>query len=329
MESRGPAALPIHRIPVPTPFPVGPVNAYLIDAVPLTLVDSGPKTDEAWAALRQGVEAVGHRIEEIRRLVLSHPHHDHAGLAQTIQKVSGCSVYAHSTDQRRLMGASGEWDRIVAFVLEACRRAGVPGRYVVALEVGFRVMGQYGEPIDAVEGLDEGDRVAFSDTALAVLHTPGHAPGALSYWQPEGRVLFSGDTLLPNISSNAIIEPDPARFRRRTLLEYIATLKRLASLSVGWVLPGHGEEMGGSGDVLSPLVAKRLALYERRASEILELVRQGMGRPWDLVEKLFPDLDPPHVFLGVSEVVGHLDLLADRGQVRFEGQDGPWRVEPV
>ena len=96
------------------------------------------------------------------------------------------------------------------------------------------------------------------------------------------------------------------------------------------MLPGHGEEFGAAEpgeDAVSPLVAQRLDFYDRRAGQILALVRQGVTTPWEMVRRLFPDLDPGYVFLGVSEVVGHLDLLADRGEVVFEGQEGTWRVE--
>ena len=323
------APFPVHRVTVPTPFAVGPVNAYLIGAEPLTLVDCGPGTDEAWRGLRAGVEAAGHRLENIRRLVLTHPHHDHAGLARRVQDISGCSIYGHSLDHPRLRDEPGEWDAFVGFLLEGCRRAGVPVRYRVALDLGLQGFRQYADPIDRLEPLGEGDGLAFRGFRLAVLHTTGHARGALCLWESGSRCLISGDTVLPGISSNAILEPSPRGFRQRTLLEYVKTLKRLAGLAVRWVLPGHGDELGepqGNEDVLAPLVAQRLDFYERRAREILELVDQGIERPWDIVMRLFPDLDPSYAFLGVSEVVGHLDLLADRGDIEFEGQEGEWRA---
>lgn len=309
-----------HPIPIPTPFPVGPVNAYLLGPSPMTLVDCGPRTEEAWEALCAGLKAAGRRVEELERLILTHPHHDHAGLARRLRGASGCPVYAHPVDHARLLDEPGEWDRIAGFLTEVCRRAGAPPEALRDLEAGFARLPAYTEPLDEVSALGEGDTLRVGDRTLAVLHTPGHARGALCLWEPSERVLLSGDTLLRHISSNAILEPGHGAFREETLLRYRETLGRLSSLRPAAVLPGHGDPMGEVGD----LIRRRLALHEHRAARIRTLVEEGLSRPWQVAERLFPGFPSSQAFLVVSEVVGHLDLLAERGRVCFEGQEGPW-----
>ncbi len=301
---------------------MGDVNAYLILGEPLTLLDSGPSTEEAWAALGAGVEAAGCRLERVRRLLLTHPHPDHAGLAGRVQAVSGCAVLAHPVDHGRLLGDEVEWRRIVAFHAEVARRAGAPPEVVGRLEGDLGRIPGYVTAPSAVEALDEGDGVVFDDGRLEVLHTPGHARGALCFWDFGGRVLFSGDSLLPHISSNAILEPDRDGFRQRSLLLYRETLRRLAALEPSVVLPGHGEPMGDPGE----LIHRRMALYDARAARIRSLVEEGLHRPWEIAVRLFPQAGRGFAQLALSEVVGHLDLLAERGQVRFEGVEGPWEV---
>ncbi len=319
----------IHRIPVPTPFYVGDVNAYLLEGPPLTLVDTGPLTDEAWAALEGGIRSAGFPVDAVGRLVLTHPHHDHSGLARRVRRAAGCPVYAHPVDHDRLLDRPGEWNAIAGFLGETCRRAGAPGWAAEAVLAGLEVLSGYTEPLDAVQPLDEGAVVAVDATRLRVLHTPGHARGALCFWEPDTGTLLSGDTLLPTISSNAILEPGRhGRFRERTLVAYLATLERLRSLAPRRLLPGHGEVLDG-GEDLDRLVAGRLAFHRARADEIMGLVRAGARTPWEISQHLFPDPDPAFLFLVVSEVVGHLDLLADRGAVAFGGQDGPWIVAPA
>ncbi|MFU8857294.1 MAG: MBL fold metallo-hydrolase [Deferrisomatales bacterium] len=313
-----------HRIPVPTPFPVGPINAYLLGPSPVTLVDCGPRTDEAWGALCSGLEAAGCPVECVARLVLTHPHHDHAGLARRVRDASGCRVYAHPADRGRLLDEPGEWERIAGFLVEVCRRAGAPPEVLGHLQAGFAALPAYAEPLDEVFTLGEGDSLHQGDRALAVLHTPGHARGALCLWDFGGRVLLSGDTLLAHISSNAILEGGEGAFRERTLLRYRETLDRLSALDPEVVLPGHGEPFGG----VAELVRRRRALHESRAARLRSLVGQGLSTPWELAQRLFPALPAGQAFLAVSEVVGHLDLLAERGEVAFDGQDGPWTVHP-
>lgn len=310
----------LHRIPIPTPFPVGPVNAYLLGPEPLTLFDCGPKTQEAWEALRAGLEAAGFGVEDVERLVLSHPHQDHAGLARRVGEVSGCRVYAHPADHARLRGLPGVWERISGFLVEACRRAGAPDEVLGGLEAALARLPAYTEPLDAVAPLNEGDVLEVGGGRFQVLHTPGHARGALCLWEAKQSTLLAGDTLLPRVSSNAILEPAAGVFRERTLLRYRETLTRLAGLAPAAVFPGHGEPLGDP----RGLVARRLALHDVRAAQIRRLVAEGCTRPWQIAGRLFPGLDPAQSSLAVSEVVGHLDLLAERGEVVFEGQDGPW-----
>ena len=88
----------MHVIPisVPTPFYIGPVNVYLIAEDPVTIIDTGPKTKEAVEALRAGLRAAGFRVSDIRRIVLTHAHEDHCGLARSIRdEAKDAEVFVH------------------------------------------------------------------------------------------------------------------------------------------------------------------------------------------------------------------------------------------
>src|SRR5215510_11572054 len=88
----------IHRISVPTPFYVGPVNVYLIEEDPLTLIDAGPRDDESIRALRSGLAKLGHKLSDIKRIVVSHAHADHYGLARVVVEESGATPFIHEWD---------------------------------------------------------------------------------------------------------------------------------------------------------------------------------------------------------------------------------------
>jgi len=94
------AGLPIDvdhviQIELPTPFPVGPVNVYLIQAEKLTLVDTGPNTDQNWQLLNQALAKHGFSIRDIEQIVLTHHHVDHMGMLHRILQVHPVPVYGH------------------------------------------------------------------------------------------------------------------------------------------------------------------------------------------------------------------------------------------
>src|SRR5207245_4410160 len=96
---KGTFEMRLHRLELPTPFPVGPVNAYLLAGDPLTLVDTGPKTVEAQTALERGVAAAGARLGNIRRILLTHGHTDHPGNAAWAAQRSGAAMPRHGGER--------------------------------------------------------------------------------------------------------------------------------------------------------------------------------------------------------------------------------------
>src|SRR6476619_603777 len=83
-------------ISLPTPFYIGPVNVYLVADDPLTIIDTGPKTKEAIEALRAGLRKAGFRVSDLRRIVLTHAHEDHCGLAKSLRdEAKNADVLVH------------------------------------------------------------------------------------------------------------------------------------------------------------------------------------------------------------------------------------------
>ena len=88
------AAAGIHRLAIPTPFAVGRVNVYLIEDEPLTLVDAGPNSGTSFDELQRGVARLGHSLEDIELVILTHQHIDHLGLVSLVAAHSGADVAA-------------------------------------------------------------------------------------------------------------------------------------------------------------------------------------------------------------------------------------------
>jgi glyoxylase-like metal-dependent hydrolase (beta-lactamase superfamily II) len=321
----------LHAIEVPTPFPVGPVTVYLADAPgePLTLIDTGPRTAETRAALEDGLARLGHSVPDLERIVVTHAHADHFGLAADLVDLSRAQVLTHPWNIPSLGDYEGDSHRRVAFYSELLRQAAVPAEAMAGLSLVTRGMRGFAREVPVTVALDEGDSLPLAGRNWQVLHTPGHASGLICLYDATSRTLISNDHLLADISSNPVIEPPPPGHleRLRSLVLYEESLQRVAAMDVVQALPSHGPIVHD----VAELVRQRLAFHERRLARVLDALRNGACTTWDVTQSLFPGRSPLDTFLAVSEVIGHLDMLEMRGKITTTTSEGVilWKLAPA
>jgi glyoxylase-like metal-dependent hydrolase (beta-lactamase superfamily II) len=317
----------LYQIVVPTPFPVGPINTYFSTdpAGPLTLVDTGPRTDEARAALERGLNTLGYTLADVECIIITHAHSDHYGLAGDIAHVSGASVFSHAHNRPQLEDDGAESAKRGAFYKDELIKAGVPDDVRTTI---FRMLGgtrNFASSVSRVHNLDEGDEVQLAGQSWQVLFMPGHTAGLICLYQPEIRLFLSNDHLLRDISSNPIFEP-PLRGqtqRRRSLVDYIASLERTAAMSIAITWPGHGDAIYDH----RALIEERLAFHHRRADKIIAALQNSPQTVFALSQAIFAKLNPTDFFLAISEVLAHLEWLEERAVVTSDIDNGRvfWR----
>lgn len=308
----------LHTFSIPTPFPVGPVNIYLAEGDPLTLVDVGPRYDPARKSLGKALAGCGYRAADLQRIILTHTHADHCGLAAELVRASGAEVLTHTANLPWL--ANGGDAHRQAFYGEAMGWAGVPAEVLTDLAKMRRDASRFAEPVIPDHVVTNGDVLQLGNEGWQVLHTPGHSGGLVCLYQPQRRLLISSDHLLADVSSNPIIEPPlPGETGRpRRLVEYMAQLRRVAEFDVALALPGHGPLITDH----RVLISERLAFHEARARRILEVMGDDARTVHEIATVLFSDLDPVNYFLAISEVIGHLQWLEVEGWVAHAEQGG-------
>jgi glyoxylase-like metal-dependent hydrolase (beta-lactamase superfamily II) len=306
-----PGELPLRRIVVPTPYAVGPANVYLLDAEPVTLIDCGPDTPTAEAALFRELAEAGRSPEDVARVIVTHGHPDHFGLAHRFQELAGARVLVGELDLPKLVQDPSMLTATGALLLAE----GMPMEEIMAVgERGRRMRGRP-PPIAGAEGLPGGTVVEFdSGLALEVLHLPGHTAGHICLVHRASGILFSGDTLILHVTPNPLLEPDPQdpSERRRALLEYVESLDRLAALPLGVVYPGHGEPITDPHE----LIQRTRRHHRDRAADLAARLGPDPKTGWQLANELFPNVEGFDNFLAVSEVVAHMDLLVEDGRAR-------------
>lgn len=314
----------IHQLSIPTPFQVGRVNAYLIEDSPLTLVDSGPNSGKALDELEQALQARGHRVEDIELLIITHQHLDHFGLASILARRSGAEVAALDALAPLLADYRRETNLDDQFAERMMLEHGIPPEVVTALRSVSASFRGWGHAVDVTRPLTDGSEVVLAGRSLRVLHRPGHSPSDTVFLDESNSILIAGDHLISHISSNPLLaRPLGAHGeytgpRPHALITYLESMRATREMDLGVVLPGHG------GSILDhvALIDERMALHRRRAEKIGRLIAEHPSTAHEIAQELWGNVAVTQAYLTLSEVLGHVDLLAQEGRVAEERTDG-------
>jgi len=305
----------IEKLIIPTPFPVGPINIYLVVDDPITLVDTGPKTDEAINALREQLRKLGFKTEDVKRVVLTHTHEDHCGLAGMLQRESGARVYVHEWEFQNI--SNHRHTRVNPDLL---KRAGVPGEELERMASRYQLIHQFADAVEDVEAYRDEQEFVFATGALRVIHTPGHTPGSSCLLRESNRLVLAGDTILKNITPNPVLNCDPIDPNRRfpSLGEYLVSLARIRALAPTLLKTSHGDDVTDYEEHFHRLIRH---IHDRLAKVISLVPKQGITG-WEVSKLMFPKASDINRFLAVSEAVANLDLAVAEGELRMELNDG-------
>ena len=153
--------------------------------------------------------------------------------------------------------------------------------------------------------------VPVGDGALRAVHTPGHAPDHLCFFDETGGTLFSADLVVPG--TTVVI---PAS-HGGSLSQYLASLRRVQALAPARMLPAHGEPIDDPQAILRAYLDHR----QRREDQIVGALRAGARRPEAIVDRLYDGLAPALRGMARESVVAHLVKLAEEGRARADGPE--------
>ena len=313
-------------ISVPLPH-IGSVNAWLLKGEPLTLVDTGPRGDEALTALEAGLSREGVRLEDIELVLGTHHHLDHIGLAATIQRRSGARVAVLDATAAYVERYTEHTAMDRRFSRALMERHGVPAAVVAGTEAFWEYLREGAERFDPDVRLRDGDQILAGGRGLRVRARPGHSTTDTLFVDERERIAFVGDHLLAGISSNTEIYPalQPDGTRPRTRIEYLNNLRRTAVMPLRRLLTGHGRPV----DAHARLIDSRLEEHRGRCRRIAAILADGPLTAFSIAGGLWPVsiLHEQPLFV-IWEVLGHLDLLMDAGMAGERvGDDGQSRFE--
>ena len=307
------------RLRLPLPWPGVPhCNAWAIGAGSgVMLIDTGMHEPGSLAGLERALDQVNLRIEHVRLLASTHAHSDHWGQAAPIRERAGCEFWLHPRHEHATRGAEDP-ESALRRRIEVGRQSGVPEEALARYAERLR------ELPSGVARAIEPDRELVKGVVLdsdlgpwSVYETPGHAPSHVCLFQPDRRLLISGDHLLGRISLYYDYgwSPDPVG-------EFLRSLDVVDGLDARLALAGHGRPFV---DVHGHVEANRRLVHERLEA-VLGSLAAGPRTAVEISPEVYGEpLTEVNAGWLLAQTLCYLRHLELGGRVQREDEER-WRV---
>ena len=319
---RGERVLPgVYRLRLPLPWPGVPhCNAWAIAAGDgVVLFDTGMHEPGSLAHLERALGMCNLRLENVRLVVCTHAHSDHYGQAAPTVSRAGCELWMHPNYQH-ILSMAEDPDAALARRLEVARQSGVPEEPLrrFASQRGKQNPG-IAEVLAPDRELVEGVKIDTDLGEWVTYQTPGHAPSHVCLFQPERRLLISGDHLLGRISLyfDYGYSPDPVG-------EFLHSLDVTQELGARLCLPGHGRTFT---DVQAHIEGNRTLINER-LQKVGEALEEGPLTAFEIVPRVYgQELSQLNAHWLLSKVLCYLTHLSITAAVqKIPGDPERWSL---
>ena len=304
----------IFQVQLPLPFPLRIVNCYVLrDGDGWTIIDTGINYPAGRAAWQVALAKLEIAPKMIRRIILTHAHPDHYGMAGWLAEQSGASVQLAPLEQAFARTAWHAGAANEQAIVDFFQARGMPAELAERIRYSMAETRAMTAPWPATSTIEPGEALRIGGRSFQVIATPGHSDQHLVFYCAEDRLLLCGDAVLikitPNISLWPHGRPDP-------LADFLQSLDRLAALHVDLALPGHGPLIHAFG--------QRLAELRAHHHERLELMEQATGdgaTAFTICTTVFPTtaLSPHQLRFAMAETLAHLEYLVGVGRLERAG----------
>jgi glyoxylase-like metal-dependent hydrolase (beta-lactamase superfamily II) len=316
------------------PLPIGvhgieTVNCYVLaDGNSVTLVDCGiwraGPSDDGLAVLRQGLRSAGYELADVSRIVVTHAHIDHYGLAGRIMEDTGAQLWMHALTDLDCEKYRHP-DTAIARRRDTYTDHGLPPEELPSVAHGLQDWMPYlHSVVEASTRLRGGETIPIGGRDWEVIHTPGHSTGHVCLWSPDLQVVLSGDHLLPGVTPPVTFERG---FDADPLRSYLESLQRIEKLRPVRVLPGHGTPFGEVQRRIEAILRNKL----RRLGAIRQAIEDGPATVVQIADRVFTRVMLQHQrSFALAETLAHIAYLRADGLVeRRIRPDGVYEWYPT
>lgn len=320
----------IIRMELPNVYGMGTVNSYLVKGSVNTLIDCGEDTDESWSRLNIQLQEAGLSIDQIGRLIITHAHVDHIGMAQRVAEASNCEIWMSDKVYPWATQLPLLWNQRVEIMKRSMSLFLSPdignGLLDMFHSMSQQVMKQWGI-IDKsrIKVFDhDGSSVMIGDVMWEVIYAPGHSNTQSCFYNKSTQQLFSADMLL-KITPTPVMEVasiDPW-IREKSIITMLDSYEKFKNMSISMVYPGHYEEFD---DPMVKIDHQVNRIYQRK-EECYDLIKSGISDLVLIFQKMYKGR---WHFPAFNMTLAYIDLLEAENKIKLVHNDkGPIHIVPV
>ena len=318
----------IRQLKLPLPekdILLGYVNVYLVQGNNgYLLIDTGWNTEDAFNSLNKQLTEIGISAEDIAQILITHVHPDHYGLAGRLKHLSHAQLYLHETERDTIKPRYVDMDSLLRQMGQRLHTNGVPPDDLPILQTASVRMAKFVAPALPDVTLYGDETISTGLFTFKVLLMPGHSPGHICLYEPDKKVLISGDHILPTITPNIGLHPLSGD---NPLGDYFNSLNAAKQLDAELILPGHENPFIG----LRPRIEELIQHHKQRESKILETLQTEQKTAYQISNEItwmsdtngvsWQTLTPLHKRLAILETLAHLESMRFGGEVDKFAQD--------
>ncbi len=313
----------LYQLKVPIPNnPIGYVLPYLFETKGgYTIIDPGWNADESVRSLKRQLGELGLSFRDIQRVIVTHIHPDHYGMAGRIRQECGAEVVTHEAEVEFIRTRYSDPGPLLHTMGDWLSRHGIPKNEMRDLQYSSMPARRFVEATEPDWTIEDGERLKMGPLELRVIWTPGHSPGHVCFYEEREQLMFTGDHILPTISPNVSLHPQS---KDDPLGDYLRSIKKIRGLPTRKVLPAHEYSF----DDLEARLDELEQHHEMRLQEMLDAISGGADTAYAIARHVtwatgkFDDFNPWMRRAAVGETLAHLEYLVRENRLQSREEAG-------
>lgn len=306
----------IYVLKMTMPFPLRESNVFMAESADgWTVVDTGVNIGENQERWKRALTEIGITFRHIKKIYLTHYHHDHLGLAGWLQEKSGAVVYLPQDDVQ-MFTAFISTDHYRQAIEDTCLQEGWTYELVDQLTHDIHGIGKLARPYPYLTPLAPQESFHLGEHEYRIVPVPGHSDGHYVFFSPTAGHLFSGDNVVAHTVLHLTDWPHTRLLNPLHL--HLQALQQLKKPAIHLVLPGHGPCFGALADRIDLIQTH----HQKRKDQILQGLK-SCTPAWNLACNIFRDHPYIHVKrLILAETLAYLYALVEENQVAVDRHRG-------